>query len=181
MAGKAVESSLQLMGWSCSRRVIVLRRRRQPPQPSLPGTALPQVSLPFVESLPQAAVYEYAVLVTSLGDEIAALAQHYRDRADAENGFDELKNQWGWGGFTTQDLARCQITARIVAQVYNWWSIFLFCPSDNFAKPERCDSFRAAPLETSPPSPTFLVQEELATNAPSPLRSPGCPPSLITA
>jgi hypothetical protein len=21
-------------------------------------------------------------------------------RADAENGFDELKNQWGWGGFT---------------------------------------------------------------------------------
>lgn len=53
------------------------------------------------------------------------VAQHYRDRADAENGFDELKNQWGWGGFTTQDLARCQITARIVAQVYNWWSIFL--------------------------------------------------------
>jgi len=75
--------------------------------------------LPFEESFPQAAVYEYAVLVTSLGDE------HYRDRADAENGFDELKNQWGWGGFTTQDLARCQITARIVAQVYIWWSIFL--------------------------------------------------------
>jgi hypothetical protein len=122
---QGIESSLQLMGWSRKRRVIVLRRRRQPPQPSLSATVPPQVLLPFEESLPQAAAYEYAVLVTSLGDEISALAQHYRDRADAENGFDELKNQWGWGGFTTQDLARCQITARIVAQVYNWWSIFL--------------------------------------------------------
>ena len=25
-----------------------------------------------------------------------ALAQIYRDRAEAENSFDELKNQWGW-------------------------------------------------------------------------------------
>jgi hypothetical protein len=122
---QGVESSLQLMGWSRSRRVMVLRRRWEPPQPSLPGTAQPQVTLTFEESLPQAEVYEYAVLVTSLPDEISALAQHYRDRADVENGLDELKNQWGWGGFTTEDLARCQITARIVAQVYNWWSIFL--------------------------------------------------------
>ena len=30
-----------------------------------------------------------------------SLGQLYRDRADAENTFDELKNQWGWGGFTT--------------------------------------------------------------------------------
>jgi len=37
----------------------------------------------------------------------AAIAQSYRDRADAENGFDELKNQWGWGGYTTRDIARC--------------------------------------------------------------------------
>jgi len=29
-----------------------------------------------------------------------------------ENGFDELKNQWGWGGFTTQDIERCQTSAR---------------------------------------------------------------------
>lgn len=52
--------------------------------------------------------------------EVLALAQLYRDRADAENNFDELKNQWGWGGFTTQDLARCRIMARMVALVYNW-------------------------------------------------------------
>ncbi len=49
----------------------------------------------------------------------------YRDRADAENNFDELKNQWGWGGFTTRDLARCRLMARMVALVYNWWNLFV--------------------------------------------------------
>ena len=39
--------------------------------------------------------------------------------------FDELKNQWGWGGFTTQDLARCRLMARMVALVYNWWTLFV--------------------------------------------------------
>ncbi len=52
------------------------------------------------------------------------IAQLYRDRAEAENVFDELKNQWGWAGFTTQDQRRCQILARIVALIYNWWSLF---------------------------------------------------------
>jgi len=63
--------------------------------------------------------------VTSLEDDILTVAQHYRYRADAENNFDEMKNQWGWGGFTTQDMKRCQIMARINALVYNWWSLFV--------------------------------------------------------
>ena len=42
-----------------------------------------------------------------------------------EKVFDELKNQWGWAGFTTRDRERCQITARLIAQVYNWWSLFV--------------------------------------------------------
>ena len=69
--------------------------------------------------------YEYAVLVTNLDHEILSLGQLYRDRADAENVFDELKNQWGWGGFTTHDLHRCQLSARTVALIYNWWSLFV--------------------------------------------------------
>jgi hypothetical protein len=42
----------------------------------------------------------------------------------------ELKNQWGWGGYTTQDLKRCRLVSRLVALVYNWWSLFvrLACP-----------------------------------------------------
>ena len=67
------------------------------------------------------------ILVTSLEGEgeNLTLAQLYRDRGDAENAFDELKNQWGWGGFTTQDLKRTQVTARMTALVYNWWSLFV--------------------------------------------------------
>ena len=50
--------------------------------------------------------WEYAVLVTNGSYALDAFAQLYRDRADCvdlgfcQNGFDELKNQWGWGGFT---------------------------------------------------------------------------------
>ncbi len=35
-----------------------------------------------------------------------------------------MKNQWGWSGFTTQDVARCQLMARINALVFNWWSLY---------------------------------------------------------
>jgi len=39
------------------------------------------------------------------------MTQH--DRADAENVFDELKNQWG--GYMIRDLERCGFIARIAA------------------------------------------------------------------
>ena len=55
---------------------------------------------------------------------LSATCHLYRERGDAENPFDELKNQWGWAGFTTQDFARCQVTARLIAQIYNWWSLY---------------------------------------------------------
>lgn len=127
---KGVEAELQLTGWSLPRRVIVLRRRLRDElalaqRKQIDGaTPQDQLALGFVETTGEGLLYEYAVLVTSLPDEILALAQHYRDRADAENNFDELKNQWGWSGFTTHDLKRCQIMARFIALVYNWWSLF---------------------------------------------------------
>jgi hypothetical protein len=65
------------------------------------------------------------VLVTSLPDEVRTIAQHYRDRGDAENNFDQWKNQWAWSGFTTQDRKRCQIMARSTALIYNGWTIFM--------------------------------------------------------
>ena len=60
------------------------------------------------------------------------LGQLYRDRGDGENVFDELKNQWGWGGFVTHDLARCRLAARLVALFYDWWNIFT-----RLAEPDR--------------------------------------------
>jgi hypothetical protein len=69
-----------------------------------------------------AQVWEYTVLATDATYYIVAIGQLYRDRCDCENGLDELKNQWGWGGFTTQDMHRSRVTARAVALVYKWWS-----------------------------------------------------------
>jgi len=121
---EGVDDTLMLSGWSRARRVVVLRR-------TLTGEILmaakddEQERLAFMESDVLTKRDEYTVLVTSTEHEILTLAQLYRDRADAENNFDELKNQWGWAGFTTQDLARCRIMARMVALVYNWWTLFV--------------------------------------------------------
>jgi hypothetical protein len=127
------QEELRLVGWSRQRRVIVLRRRLK--KDSMVASArdeADQLRLSFPEIDDEVAIHEYAVLVTSLDAEVLTIAQLYRDRADCENVFDELKNQWGWGGFTTHDLARCRLAARLVALVYNWWNLFT-----RLAEPEQ--------------------------------------------
>ena len=119
--------ALRLDGWSRERDVVILRRRIKGDLAAIEAapTSRTQMRLSFAEIEDDTAIYEYAVLVTSLKErDIHAVAQLYRDRADCENVFDELKNQWGWGGFTTQDLARCRLTALMVALVFNWWNIY---------------------------------------------------------
>jgi hypothetical protein len=122
---QGAESELRLAGWGQARRVIVLRRRVKKDLAIVDQRNLRQMQLGFTELCDDVAIYEYSVLVTSLDAEILTVAQLYRDRADAENPFDELKNHWAWGGFTTQDLKRCRFMARITALVYNWWSLFV--------------------------------------------------------
>ena len=117
-----IEAELRLQGWSRTRRVVVLRRR-------LPGTVAltprsddGQGDLFWTDAQRGTGVWEFAVLATSLDLEVRSVAQLYRDRADAENAFDQLKNQRGWGGFTTRDLKRCQHMARLIAS--SRWSLF---------------------------------------------------------
>ncbi len=120
---RARETRLRLSGWSRDRRVVVLRRRLQR-QATIVQHDPNQKLLGFAVSEAGGELFEYAVLVTSLADEPLTIAQLYRDRGDAENTFDELKNQWGWAGYTTRDLKRCRLMARAQALVYNWWSLF---------------------------------------------------------
>jgi hypothetical protein len=125
---QGLDAELQLSGWSQSRRVVVLRRALPQPveeEKKSKKKAAQQLNLDLPEAMYRGVLYEYAVLVTSLTDEIRTIAQHYRDRGDSENNFDELKNQWGWAGFTTHDQKRCQVMARITALIYNWWNIFM--------------------------------------------------------
>ena len=121
----AVEGKLRLSGWSCERRVVVLRRRVKSSSGAEASKESPQQELPFVEGSDKAKLWEYAVLVTNADYTLEAMGQLYRDRADCENGFDELKNQWGWGGYSTHDLERCNLSARAVALIYNWWSWYV--------------------------------------------------------
>jgi hypothetical protein len=134
---QAIEDSIKLSGWSKARRVVVLRRRIKNDL-AVTAKGAPRkgkksqhddnqlvLALPHDEVQDNAQVWEYTVLVTNAPYDIAAIGQLYRDRCDCENGFDELKNQWGWGGFTTQDMHRSQVTARAVALVYNWWSWYV--------------------------------------------------------
>ena len=120
-----LEATLRLDGWSRERRVVILRRKLKDGVVAASRDGNDQLRLSFAEIEGDAEMYEYGVLVTSLEAEVLTLAQLYRDRADCENVFDELKNQWGWAGFTTQDLARCRLAAQMVALFYNWWNLFV--------------------------------------------------------
>jgi hypothetical protein len=121
---QVVEDWLKLEGWSAKRRVVIVRKRIKDGVARERRDARGQLRLALADMsvLDGAKLWEYSVLVTDVPYPLEAVAQLYRDRCDCENGFDELKNQWGLSGFTTQDLNRCQTTARAGALVYNWWS-----------------------------------------------------------
>ena len=135
----ATESTLKLLGWDHARRVILLRRVIKDVEPGSSNSgskakgkkkakpkstvgATPQMCLQLPDANPPILNWEYAVLVTNSDMPVESMGQMYRDRADCENGFDELKNQWGWGGYSTQDIERCNLSARAVALIHNWWS-----------------------------------------------------------
>lgn len=127
---EALEGGLQLSGWTRRRRVVVMRRQER--EEAGRTGASRQLSLGETQELAlvgesQIPTYEYLVLVTNLELELLSLTDLYRQRADIENAYDELKNQWGWGGFVSKDLLRSQVAARNVALVYNWWSLFVAC------------------------------------------------------
>jgi hypothetical protein len=134
---QALETTIRLSGWTRERRVVLVRetpshapvarigkpRRGKDRQSTLPhaqGDGWDAQATPWSGKI--------AVLVTSL-DPIAfpttAMPKHYRDRADAENCFDELKNQWGWGGYTSRKLAPSRLMANLIALFYNWWNLYL--------------------------------------------------------
>lgn len=121
------EDKLRLSGWSAKRRVIVMRRERKLDvvleRKGKDKTA--QVERHFIDENEPLKSWEYAVLVSNAEYPLEQIGQLYRDRADCENGLDEIKNQWGWGGYSTQDIERCALSARAVALVYNWWSWYV--------------------------------------------------------
>jgi hypothetical protein len=132
---EAAEATIKLSGWTRERRVVVVReapaiapvdehkRRRRDPFElrGSQGERLEDQSIaPWSGRI--------AVLITSL-DKVAypthCMPKQYRDRGDAENNYDELKNQWGWCGYTTKKLTPSRIMANLIALFYNWWNLYV--------------------------------------------------------
>lgn len=145
----ACADELQLHGWQQRRRVIVLRRPvrldlalESKPKRGRKRKDPAQAALQFIDKNTPDKVWEYAVLVSNADFPVESMGQLYRDRADCENGFDELKNQWGWGGYTTQDIERCNLSAQAVGLIYNWWSWYV-----RLANPKaRLEAITSRPL-----------------------------------
>jgi hypothetical protein len=77
----------------------------------------------------------------------------YRERADAENVFDELKNQWCLNGFCARSCRVSALAARLPLLVYNLWTLFvrLLEPGrhEEVAGSRRCFLVLAAKLVAS--------------------------------
>lgn len=134
---QALESSLKLDGWTRERRVVLVRENPARAPVAIEGKVrrgkdrsgqLPHAHGEGWDAQATPWSGKIAVLVTSL-DPVAfptqVMPKQYRDRADAENNFDELKNQWGWGGFTSRKLASSRLMANLVALFYNWWNLYV--------------------------------------------------------
>ena len=129
---------LTLSGWSRARRVVVLRR-------ALTGEMLmtekddDQERLAFIERDVPTKRYEYAVLGTSTPYEILALAQLYRDRADAENNFDELKTN-GAGAASPRRIWRA------AGSWHGWWPWYTTGGRCSCGSPSRTSTSRPSPV-----------------------------------
>ena len=134
---EAMETTLRLSGWTKTRRVILVRENpaRAPiKQPGKPRRGkdrqshLPHATGPGWDAQAVPWAGKISVLVSTLDERTypaIEMPRHYRNRADEENGFDELKNQWGWNGYSSKRLASSRLMANLVALIYNWWSLYV--------------------------------------------------------
>jgi len=109
------ETTVQLQGWSRTRRIIIVRTlkpQNQSPQDEFWGIPEEEISV-YVTNLSAA---------EATPEQIALL---YRKRADTENVFDELKNQWGFRGFCSQRGVITETAARLLLVTYNLWTLFV--------------------------------------------------------
>lgn len=113
---QTAEAKVQLTGWSKSRRVVFGRRN------------LGTIPAAENESFWDETKYEFEAYVSSLSNTEAntwQIVDLYRKRADCENVFDELKNQWGFNGFCCKKSSPTMIAAMLLLLFYNMWTLFM--------------------------------------------------------
>lgn len=115
-AWQVAETRVKLEGWSRERRVVVARKT-QGHVPAREQTELWKLNR-----------YDYAAYVTNMDKETLNAWQvqaTYRDRGDAENVFDEIKNQWGFNGFMSAKKAISATAAQLLLLAYNLWTLYV--------------------------------------------------------
>jgi hypothetical protein len=115
-AMQLTEVELALTTWEKPRRIILGRRLVNKQTPEESGTLF------------GVCAYEYSAFVTNLSKDqfdTWQVVELYQGRADCENVFDELKNQWGLSGFCSQQLQITELAARFTVLSYNIWSLFV--------------------------------------------------------
>lgn len=108
------ETTVTLHGWSRERRLVILRTLKPanpPPQDLFWDTPEDEVAVYVTNLAPNEASPEQVALL-------------YAQRADTENVFDEVKNQWGFRGYCSQRAVVRELAARLVLLTYNLWSLF---------------------------------------------------------
>lgn len=113
---QVTETLLQLTGWEHPRRIVLGRRLINKQSPEESGTLFGICH------------YEYSAIVTNFsGEQFQAwqIVELYQGRADCENVFDELKNQWGLCGFCSRHYHVTELAARFMMLSYNLWSLFV--------------------------------------------------------
>ena len=98
---EGLESELRLTGWSKMRRVVVLRRPLRQSAAEGEKTSkrkrTKQMTLDLGAAMHLGVSYESAVLVTSMGGDVRAIGQHYRDRGGLGERFRRVEKPVGMG------------------------------------------------------------------------------------
>lgn len=129
---QCAEREVRLDSWEKERRMVFARRpaqkmpkrRKSPPQRRFTQLGIPGLELVEAADGEFAEGYEWYALVTDLDMDARDVLPLYRERCDCENVFDEMKNQWGWGGFTAHSLKQTALFAGLAVIAANLWNVF---------------------------------------------------------
>ena len=129
---QCAERDVRLDSWARARRMVFARRpaeampkrRKSPPTRKFTQLSIPGLELVEASDETYADGYEWYALVTDLDMDARDVLPPCRGRGDCENVFDEMKNQWGWGGFTSHSPAQTALFAGLSVIAANLWNIF---------------------------------------------------------
>ncbi len=129
---QCAEREVRLDSWERARRMVFARRpaekmperKKNPPQRKFTQLDIPGIELVEASDEDYADGYEWYALVTDLDMDARDVLPLYRERGDCENIFDEMKNQWGWSGFTAHSLKQTALFAGMSVIAANLRNVF---------------------------------------------------------